>query len=364
MSHVAIAGSGIIGLTAALELRAKGFEVTVVDRGPFGAEASSAAGGMLAPQLEASGPGAMLELGLRSRALWPALARQVEQASGHDVDYRPNGVLRCAFDDGAAHHLDSEHAWQNATGLRSELVDAKRAQQLEPLLNPKLLLGLYLADDHAIDPSRFMPALVEAARKAGVTLRTAEVRALQVKHGRATGLELADGALAADRVVNALGAWATRPEGFGLPADVVKPVRGQIIELATPLSPRVTLGSSKGYLLGRKGGKLIAGSTKEDVGYDKSTTEAGIAQIRAGVEAVLPQLAGVQPTASWSGLRPGTRDEAPLIGPSAIEGLCWATGHYRNGILLAPVTARLVGQWAAGQALPAWAGACNPARFA
>jgi len=363
-AHVAIAGGGIIGLAAALELRGRGFQVTVVDRGPFGAEASSAAGGMLAPQLEAHGPGATLELGMRSRGLWLAFARQIEQATGADVDYRAHGVLRVAFDEAQAHHLDSEHAWQTASGLRAEFLDGKQARAREPLLPDGVLAALHLPDDHSVDPFRLMPALVRTVEAAGVTLRAAEVKSLALRNGRAAGLELSSGRLDADLVVNALGAWATTVDGFGLAPDTVRPIRGQMIELKTDVEPRFTLACAQGYLLGRKGGRVIAGSTKEDVGFDKGTSDAGTGGIQRGVAQMVPSLSSAPMSARWAGLRPMSKDELPLIGPAAVDGVFWATGHYRNGILLAPVTARLVGLWAAGQALPGWAGACNPARFA
>ncbi len=363
-ARIAIAGGGIIGLTAALELREKGHAVTVVDKGPFGAEASTAAGGMLAPQLESSGPGAPLELGLRSRGLWPALAQKVAAASGRDVDYRTAGILRCAFDEGDLHHLASEEGWQRASSLRCELLDGDAARRLEPLLSKEVVGALHLPDDHSIDPSLFMPALVEAVKKAGVELRTGEVKALALRGGAAAGLELSDGRLEADWVVNALGAWATRVEGFGLPADTVRPIRGQIVELAAERQPGITCGSRYGYSLPRKNGRVIAGSTKEDVGFAKANTAGGTRQILDGVLKVMPHLAEAPVRSSWSGLRPLSRDELPLIGPGQLDRLIWATGHYRNGILLAPVTARLIAQLVQGQALPVWAAPANPARFA
>ncbi len=362
--RIAIAGGGIIGLAAALELRAKGHAVTVVDKGPFGAEASAAAGGMLAPQLEAAGPGPYLELALRSRGLWPAFAEEVARASGIDVDYRRAGILKCAFDEADLQHLSSEEAWQRGSSLRCELLDGEAARAREPMLSKAVVGALHLPDDHSIDPSRFLPALVEAARRAGVELRQAEVKALKVQGGAAAGLELDSGALAADWVVNAMGAWSTRVEGFGLAADTVRPIRGQIVEVASAKQPGFTTGSRLGYVLPRLDGRVIAGSTKEDVGFAKAVTAGGTRSILSGALEVLPGLADAPLTHSWSGLRPLSKDELPLIGPGGIDRVIWATGHYRNGILLAPITARLVAQVVAGQALPTWAASCHPARFA
>lgn len=318
---VSIVGGGIIGLSIALELRAAGIDVVVFDKHPHGTQTSLAAGGMLAPQKEAHAPGPFLDLCLRSRTLWPAFAAKVAQLSGQPSTYLESGILTAAFTDDEVHSLDATAAWQRACSLRVELLLGDEARRLEPQLSPQALMAIHFPDDHQVDPIAFVPALVEACRRSGVRL------------------EQSPDVEPADVVVVAAGAWSSQ-----VAAVDVEPVRGQMIELRCDALPSKILVGPWCYLIPRADGRATAGSTEERAGFDASTTPDGIAAITAAVRALCPSLQGVPVTRSWAGLRPHAANGLPVIGPGPSKNLVLATGHFRNGVLLAPVTARLITQ--------------------
>jgi glycine oxidase len=348
---VAVVGAGLIGGSIALELAGKGLEVTLVDHGLPGAEASSAAGGMLAPQLENLGPGPNLDLGLLSRALWPEWAAEVERLSGLKVAYRPTGVLQLAFTAAEAQALEATVAWQREALLRADLLTVDAARALEPTLSDKVLAAAHFPDDHQVDNQACSGAVVAAAQKRGARLRAARVTAIARAGGRVTGVQTDHGLETADVVVLAAGAWSAGIEGSGLGAEQVKPIRGQMVEL-TPArhALKKILKSARGYLVPRADGRVLVGATMEDVGFDKRVTAEAVSRLLAMAIDTCPVLGTATVSATWAGLRPGTKDKLPILGPSATPGLVYATGHLRNGVLLAPVTARLVGQLILGQA--------------
>ncbi|MCU0697350.1 MAG: glycine oxidase ThiO [Myxococcaceae bacterium] len=344
-----IVGGGIMGTSIALELAAAQVEVTVLERSLPGAEASTAAAGMLAPQLEAHAPGPMLELSMRSRTLYPAWAQRLSAESGLDVGYQACGALQVALTTAQAYELEATVAWQTAAGLRATFLTGDEARALEPALSPDAVAAAHFPDDHQIDPRKLMTALTAVARKRGITFRAALVRRVLERSGRALGLELEKGQLEADVTIVAAGAWTSQLPGVGVQEAHLKPARGQLLELSPPTTAvHHLLKAGVGYVVPRAGGRVICGTTVELVGYDKRVTDEGRAQILAQAQALCPGLAGATIVDAWAGLRPWTADGLPLLGFGHLDGLVIASGHYRNGILLAPITARLVAQLVTG----------------
>ncbi|MBL9037452.1 MAG: glycine oxidase ThiO [Archangium sp.] len=344
-----IVGGGIIGASVALELARSGVDVTIVERTAIGAEASSAAAGMLAPQLEASGPGPFLDLMLRSRAMYASWVAQVQALSGLDVAYLPSGVLQVAFDDAQLHALEATVAWQRASGLRASLLTSEETRHREPALSGQIVGAAHLPDDHQVDPAALMRSLAKALSESGVMLLIGTVREIVRTQGRATGVQVDDGrVLSADVVVLAAGAWSSTVKDGLRPEAQIGPVRGQILSLTTP-SPVVShiVKGPSGYLVPRGGGRVIVGSTMEHVGYDTSTTGEARKALLGAAHAMAPALTSATVESHWAGLRPGSK--SPMIGESGTTGLLLATGHFRNGVLLAPVTAKLIGQLVRGE---------------
>jgi glycine oxidase len=347
--RVAIIGGGIIGLSIALELRSAGVETVVFDKSPHGTQTSLAAGGMLAPQKEAHAPGAFLDLCLRSRTIWPKFAGKIAGLSGQKSTYLESGILTSAFTDDEVHSLDATAAWQRACSLRIELITGDEARKQEPALSDRVQAAAWFPDEHQIDPVAFVPALVEACRRSGVRLVTADVQQISQEAGRATGVVHAAGAEAADVVVLAAGAWSSRIAGACVAPDLVEPVRGQMIELHGVPMPSRILGGPRCYIIPRGDGRAVAGTTEERVGFDLSTTHEGVDRIVAAVRELCPSLAEATLTKRWAGLRPLSSGELPVLGKGPLENLVLATGHFRNGVLLAPLTARVVSQLIHGQ---------------
>src|ERR671919_339416 len=303
---VIVIGGGIMGCGVALRLAQAGVDVTVLERAIPGAEASTAAAGILAPQMEAEGPGPFLDLCLRSRALYPEFAEELREASGVDVQYLPSGVLNVAFTREGLERLESIVGWQRSNGLRAELLTAADARGLEPNLSPAALGAGHFPDDHQVDNRLLMRALSIASTRAG--------------------------------------AWSSLIHGAGLDPLRIRPVRGQMIELQLRVPPlaRILFSERKGYVVPRGDGRVIAGSTTEFTGFEKQVTAGGLARILQVAVELCPMLQDAQVLSFWAGLRPYTEDHLPLLGPGPLEGLYLATGHFRNGILLAPISARVV----------------------
>lgn len=347
---VLIIGGGIMGTSVALELVRTGVQVTVLERSIPGAEASSAAAGMLAPQLEAHSPGPFLDLCLLSRALYPAWAKQLTEASGVSVDYAESTSLQLAFTDADMHALEANVAWQKASNLRAEFLTGAQARAVEPALGETVLAAAHFLDDHQCDPKKLMRALTIACTRAGVQFQSGSVRSIIEESGRVVGVDLDGTRLEADLVVLAAGSWSGLVAGSRLDTRHLKPARGQMVELQVrvPLHTAL-LKSPGGYLVPRSDGRIIAGSTMELVGYDKNVTAGGLTKVLNAAIQMVPALAQAQVIDSWAGLRPWTEDALPVLGEGPVPGLVMATGHFRNGILLAPITARVVGQLLRGE---------------
>ena len=345
-SDVAIIGGGIMGCAVALRLCQRGIGVTVIERGIPGAEASSAAAGILGPQMEAEGPGPLLELGLKSRALYPALAAELRELTSIDVGYDRSGVLAVAFDEAGEAALSSRRAWQLARGLRVDSLSGEAARALEPALGPAVRAALAFNDDAQVVARDLARAFSQAAAGAGARFMTGRyVRRVLVDNGAFTGVELDGDVLPAGVVVVAAGSWSGLVEGAGVPAAVVRPARGQLVSIETrPPLFRHVVSAPGGYLVPRRDGTVLAGSTLEMAGFRKEVTVGGLAAILTLARTVIPALADAPVTGSWSNFRPFTEDHLPVLGATAVRGLVLATGHFRNGILLAPITAHAIAE--------------------
>jgi glycine oxidase len=362
---VVIVGGGIIGVALALRLADEGLSVTIVERGEPGREASWAAAGMLAPTSEAGHgaegalPPAVAALAATSAALYPKWLERVE-AKPAEVGYRTEGTLDVAFSDAEAEALKS---------LPGEKLTAAEARRLEPGLSDRIAAGVFLPRDVQVDNRRLFAALLEAARAAGIQIRTGVVVAeLGLAGERATGVRTLEGErLGAGVVVNAAGCWASQLGEPGRRLTPTRPVRGQMIALqadaAKPLLRHVVR-SPRGYILPRSDGRLVCGSTSEHAGYDKSLTPAGLRQILSAAIELAPVAAGLPFADAWAGLRPDTPDHLPILGATDIENYFVATGHYRNGILLAPITAQVLGDAILGRMPAESLDPFSPLRFA
>ncbi len=312
---VTIIGGGVMGCAIAWRLAQAGAAVTVLERSIPGAEASSAAAGILGPQMESSGPGPFLDLCLRSRAMYPAFARELLEATGVDIQYLPCGVLEVAFTEARAHVLEATASWQQASGLRAELLDPKAARELEPNVSEKVLSALHLPDDHQVDNRLLVRALQMAAAKAGATFKSGYVRGVVEESGRIVGVDLDGQTLRSDATVIAAGSWSGLIQGAPLDPRAVRPARGQMVMFQLRLPPfRRILAGGRGYLVPRADGRVIAGSTMEMVGFEKQVTAAGLHRILGMAIEACPALADAPVVETWAGFRPYTEDKLPILG--------------------------------------------------
>ena len=359
VADVAVAGGGLIGLGVAWRCAQRGLSVTLADD-VLEAGASYAAAGMLAPVTEAAyGEEGLLELCRASLARFPAFVAEVEHASGIDVGLRTIGTMVVGFDADDMRALDELYDFQRELGLAVERVTAREARRREPALTPRLRGALQVADDHSVDARALHAGLLATAQAAGVRLVRSKVAALCVEHGRATGLRLADGTtLAAESVVLALGAWsASLP---GVPPLPVRPVKGQILRLRGGAeSPGLLGGTVRALVRGRPvylvpsaHDRLIIGATVEEKGYDTTVTAGAVHDLLRDAIEVVPGVTELELVETLARCRPGTPDNAPILGPSATPGLALATGHYRNGVLLTPVTSDAVAELLVSGKLP------------
>ena len=346
-----VIGGGVIGCAVALRLRQEGLRVTLLERGVPGREATWASAGMLSPQAEADGPGPALDFGLASRDLYPEFADEIGRLSGVDVGYRASGVIWLALTEEDEARLAQREAWQRRAGLPLERLDARALHDAEPALTADLRFGLLFPGDHQVDARRLGEGLAEAAARAGVRIAAGSpARRLVVEGGRVIAVEAAAETISTPRAVLAAGAWSCEVEGAGLPPGAVRPVRGQIVELdpATPL--RRVVFTAIGYLVPKPRGRLLAGSTMEEAGFAKEVTVSGVRGILDAAHRIVPALATAPITDLWSGFRPMSADTKPIIGPGPVEGLIFATGHGRKGVLHAPLTAAVVADVVTGRA--------------
>ncbi|MEU8518593.1 glycine oxidase ThiO [Streptomyces sp. NBC_01216] len=372
-SDVLVIGGGIIGLVTAWRATLRGLRAAVVDPEPGGGAAAVAAG-MLAAVTELHyGEETLLGLNLVSARRYPGFVAELQEATGHDVGYRACGTLAVALDADDRAHLRELHTLQTRCGLDSEWLSGRDCRRLEPMLAPGVRGGLRVDGDHQVDPRRLAAALVTACERAGVVFHRSVAERLTVVRDRAAGAALADGTTpAADQVVLAGGSLSGRLTG--VPDEVlppVRPVKGQVLRLTVPpaFAPflsrtvRAVVRGSHVYLVPRANGELVVGATSEELGWDTTVTAGGVYELLRDAHELVPGITELPLTETRAGLRPGSPDNAPLLGPTALPGLHLATGHYRNGVLLTPVTGDALAEALITGALPDEARPFSPLRF-
>ena len=344
--NVVVIGAGVIGLGIAWRLAARGVPVAVFDKGEAGAGASHAAAGMLAACCEAEpGEDALITLGRESQARWPAFAAELERASGMEVGLRSEGTLVVALTADDQARLNHQLVFQQKLGLPLQWISAAETRRREPHLAGKLAGAVFSPEDTQVDNRKLAAALRIAAEAAGASIREHRaVSAISSRAGRIDGVVLADGTkVAADMVVLAAGAWSRGIAGLAPELrPPVRPIKGQMLalrmEAAAPLLSHVVWAPGA-YLVPRQDGRLLIGATVEEKGYDASLTAGGILTLLEAAWRAVPAVEELPIDEMWVGHRPGSRDDAPILGAGPIEGLVYATGHHRNGILLTPITA-------------------------
>ena len=346
MTDVAVVGGGTIGLACAWRAAQQGSSVVVLDPAP-GSGASHAAAGMLCPVTEVHyGEEPLLALTMESARRWPAFAAEVVEASGVDIGHRTDGTLLVAFDDDDLRALDELLRFQQSLGLDVQRLRSRECRTLEPQLSPRVRGGVFVAGDHQVDNRRLVAALLEACTRVGVQFEARPVESLAADPAVTT----------ADRVVLAAGCWSSSLDGVP-----VRPVKGQILRLRfDPNDPPLTRnvrGFAEGrsvYLVPRADGELVVGATMEELGYDTVVTAGAVHDLLRAATDLVPGVSELELSETYAGLRPGTPDNAPIIGVSSGDPrVVHATGHHRNGILLTPVTADSVAAILAGRGVPA-----------
>jgi glycine oxidase len=368
---VVVVGGGVIGLCCAWRLAQSGARAVVLDRAEPPAGATRVAAGMLAPIGElAFGEPELLRMTIAAAEIYPAFVAELEAASGLSSGYARRGALHVALDRDEAAELRRVHDLQRSLGLGAEWLPPRRCRELEPGLTPSFNGGVHAPDEAAIDPRRMTAALLAALTAAGVEVRGGTDVVAPILDGeRLEGVRTGAGEeLRADRVILATGAWAGAeswlPESARPP---VRPVKGEILELRSAEGEAPCeriVASERVYLVPRPGGRLIVGATTEERGFDATVTAGGVHELLREAYRLLPDVAEMELVEAMAGLRPGTPDNLPLIGPGALEGLVLACGHYRNGILLAPLTGVAVAGLLTGGELPESVAAAHPERLA
>jgi glycine oxidase len=364
-----VIGAGVIGLGIAWRLAQAGCPVTVYDRGAAGRGASWAAAGMLAAAVETEpGEEPLLALTRESQRLWPDFARELETASGISVGYRDEGTIVVALTRDDAEQLRFTYQFQKGLGLDLEWLSGAEARRREPHLRPGIAAAVLSPRDHQVDNRLVARALAVAAQRAGAVVHEhCRVSEVEIGDGRARGVVTDHGREPADIVVLAAGAWS-RQIG-GIPAAYlppVRPIKGQMLALRMdPAAPllRHVIWLPNGYLVPRDDGRLIIGGTVEERGFDTSLTAGGLLALIEGAWRAVPTIEELPIAETWVGFRPGSRDDAPMLGPSGLDRLVIATGHHRNGILLTPVTAAVVSAYVLDGRLPEMVLPFAPVRF-
>jgi glycine oxidase len=361
---VAIAGGGLIGASIALDLRRAGLGVGLFDRQEPGLEASWAGAGILSPAPESAALIALVPLGKASMAIYPEFVRMVEEASGRSAGYRPKGTLQALFSRHAREELSTVIALHHGLGLRAEPLSARDARALEPSLSEDLEAGVLRPEEASVDNRALTQAVLEAARRSGVQVFPASgAEAIWRQGGRCLGLNLKNEKVEAQWTVIAAGCFSANIQGVA-PYAPVRPAKGQMVALrAEDLKIERVLWSEKIYLVPRNDGRILAGATVEYTGFEKVLTAGGLEKILAGAIELSPGLAGSRVEETWAGLRPDSPDHLPILGPTDIDGLLIATGHFRGGILLTPITARLVREWVTEQRVTVDWDRFSPMRF-
>jgi glycine oxidase len=358
-----------MGLGIAWRLAQAGCPVTVYERGAAGHGASWAAAGMLAAAVETEpGEEELLALTLESQRMWPGFAREIEAATGISVDYRDEGTIVVALTRDDVEQLRFSYNFQKSLGLELEWLSGSEARRREPHLRPGIPGAVLSPRDHQVENRQLARALASAVRRAGAMLHERQpVREVELSGGRVCGVVTDYGHDPADVVILAAGAWSREIAGIP-PAYLppVRPIKGQMLALRMdPAAPLVrhVIWLPRGYLVPRQDGRLVVGATVEERGFDETLTAGGVLALLEGAWRAVPAIEDLPIAETWVGFRPGSRDDAPMLGPSGIEGLVVATGHHRNGILLTPLTAEAISAYVMTGQLPKSVGPFTPERF-
>ncbi len=368
-ADVVVVGGGVIGLAVARALAVRGVErITLVERARLGSEASHAAGGMLAPQAEADAADAFFELACAARDLYPEFAEALREETGTDIELERTGTLYLAFTERDEEEIEHRYGWQRRAGMPVERLGADEARRLEPCVSPALRAALRFPADVQVENRRLVAALANSIEMRGVrVLIETEVHSLVTERGRVRGVETSRGLIGAPVVILAAGAWTSflAPADKGTPQVGIEPVRGQMLCFeANPRLARHVIYSPRGYLVPRLDGRLLAGSTTERAGFSKRVTARGLGEMAAHAMEIAPAVADLPLVDAWAGLRPRAADDWPILGGSSeVAGLFYATAHYRNGILLAPLTGELVADEITTGVAPPLLRAFGPDRF-
>jgi len=346
-ADVVIIGGGVIGLTIARALALRGVrDVCLIERGGLGTEASFAAAGMLLPQVEADAQDHFFSLACQSRDLYPAFAAALREETGIDVELDTTGTLYLALTEHDQAEIEKRYEWQTRAGLPVERLSPAEARELEPCISESTHGALRFPKDIQVENRRLLSALANSVTKLGVNIAIqTTVDSLIIEGERVRGVHTSRGTINCLKVVIAAGSWSsfinTSPQS-AIPA--IEPVRGQIVCLeAKPQLTRHVIYSPRGYIVPRQDGRLLAGSTSEHAGFAKCVTAGGISTILRNALDISPAISDFPVVDTWAGLRPRAADGLPVLGPCGeIDGLFCATGHYRNGILLAPLTGELI----------------------
>jgi len=347
-ADVVIVGAGVIGLSVAWRLAAAGLAVAVFERGEAGCGASLAATGMLAAATELEPGGAdLLALALESQRLWPRFRDELEGEAGFDIDYRAEGTLTVALGRDEVDRLRFRHELQARHRLATRWLDGAAARALEPALRPSVAAGIFCAEDHQVDPRRLVPALRRAAVARGARiLEHLSVQALDIAGGRIGGVVTDQGLCRAPTVVIATGAWAGNRDVLGDALAVpVRPLKGQALALRATVRtgvPAHVVWTEQVHLAPKADERLLVGATVEECGFDPAVTAGAVFALLDGARRALPSIEDMEIEAVWTGFRPTSDDDAPILGTTGIAGLVLATGHHRNGILLAPASAQAI----------------------
>jgi len=346
-SEILILGAGVIGLSIAREAHRRGFRnIRILEKGRVGREASWAAAGILAPQVEANSADDFFDLCFESNRMYDGFAAALFEETGVDIELDSCGTLYAGFNELDSHEFDTRFAWQKAAGLNVERLTKAETLKIEPALSPKIRESLRFPHDRQVENRKLVEALSAYARSNEIeVIENQPVRQILVESDRVTGVRSSERSYLADQVVIATGAWTSFIE-LGedtLPLEV-RPIRGQMISFRLGETRlKHVIYSHRGYVVPRADGRLLAGATVEDVGFDKSTTEMGVSKLREMAAEIAPSIRDLTIQDTWAGLRPMSADGRPVIGAiPGVEGLSIAAGHYRNGILLSPMTAKLI----------------------
>jgi glycine oxidase len=359
-----VAGGGLIGASIAFDLAEAGMKVALYDAREPAREASWASAGMISPAPEDSGMIPFMPMSLASAALYPELIRKVEELSGKDVGYLKSGALDILLEGNAQEELSTIIALQHGVGLRAEALSAERARQMVPTLTEKMQAAIFRPDDASLDPRILTEAMLEAAQTKGAKVFAGNgAKALKKRGGHCGGLILERGEVEARWTIIAAGCFSAGIEGAE-PYAPVFPAKGQMVALrCDSLAIKRMLWTGHKYLVPRKDGRMLAGSTVERTGFDRAVTAGAIQSILSEVIKIVPELEIARIVETWTGLRPDSPDHLPIIGPTDVDGLVIATGHFRSGVLLAPITARMIREWVTTQRVSVDWERVSPMRF-